>query len=163
MKNIRMSEAYSAEDLQALVGCTITDVTSSEPTEPDENEMLSINCRDADGGLVSFLILGDGTWQFYDGKEEKAIIEQFGKLAMLTTYPDMNSVQFNSAWPLAEIVIKPKGVRSADRVITLLKEIFPVIEVIEDTWVFEGETLPIYHCDAESYDLTITVSVLPEA
>jgi len=88
-KKIMMSQVYSAEDLKALEGCTITSVT-----EPDEEDAkwVCIDCKDNDDNLVSFMILEDGSWHFHDSRKKSITAEQYGELAMLAGCSDIDSV-----------------------------------------------------------------------
>lgn len=120
-KKIVMSEVHSAQELQALTGCTITTVSDAGR---GDDEGLCLDCKDNDGNLVSFLILEDGSWHFHNGKKVSISADQFGELALLTSCPDIDSVHFNSANPFTEIVIRSIGPSAADRVLTILKGIF---------------------------------------
>lgn len=157
-KKIVMNEVYSIEEVQALVGCTITSVQSYVP---DEDEGICIDCEDKDKNLVSFLIAEDGTWHFHNGKKKKITVGQLGEIAMLTGSSDIDSVHFLRVSPLTEIVIKPIGINAADRVLTILRRIFLSLEVRENKWDFEGELHPMHQCNDQSYDFAITVAVMP--
>lgn len=154
---IMMREVHEAQELKALEGCIITSVTG-----PDEEgaEGVCIDCRDKDENLVSFMILENGSWHFHDGKMNSITVEQFGELSMLSGCPDIDSVHFHNVDPLIEIVIKAKGSNAADRVLTMLKGIFPMLVVSEDKWEFEGETQPMFQCSDPSYDVIIAVAVM---
>jgi len=159
MKKIEMSEVYGAQDLKALNGCTINTVSGANG---DESEGLYFDCKDEAGNLVSFLIMEDGSWHFHDSKKKSITVEQFGELAMLTGCSDIDSVHFNSVDPLIEIVIKPIGTKAADRVLTILRGIFPKLEVRGNEWDFEGELHPLYCCGDPGYNFIISVAVMPE-
>ena len=159
-KIITMVEVCDSQELVALVGCTVTAVTGADG---DKGEGLCIDCKDEDGNFVGFLITEEGAWHFCDSRRKGITIEQYGKIAMLAGCSDIDTVHFNNADPLVEVVIKPIGNNAADRVVTLLKGIFPGLEVKERDWEFEGETQPMYGCSDPNYYLLINVAVLPES
>lgn len=157
-KKIIMHEVSSAEDIQALVGCTVTAVTD----EVEGNEGIFLDCKDAAGNRVCFDI-SEGALHFYDSKRGGITVEQYGKLAILAGCTDIDSVHFNRVDPLTEIVIKPIGPNAADRVMIILKGIFPSLEVRESDWEFEGETCSMYCCSDPNYYFIITVAVMPRS
>ena len=157
VEKIEMHEVFSAKDLQSLVGCTITAI---HPAEGEEGALIISN--DEAGDEVSFLITEDGSWHFHDDKVKYLTPEQFGELAMLSGSSDVDSVHFNTLAPMIEIAIKPIGVHAADRVMALLRGFIPTLEVMESKWEFDGELHPMFLCSDPSYDLMITVAVLPE-
>lgn len=157
-KKVKYSKVCSAQELQDLVGSTITSVQSYETVE---DEGLYIDSEDEDGNLLSFLISGNGSWHFYNCRKRNITVEQIGQLAMLTECSDIDSVHFNRDTPFIEIVIKPIGTNAADRVLTVLRGIFPKLEVSKDKWEFKGEFQPMYQCDDPSYNFMITVAVMP--
>lgn len=159
-KEIVMHEVCHYSELMALRGCTITDVLGVDEDEDAGGVLLE--CEDKNGNEVSFCINEDGSWHFYDAKVVNVTAEQLGELAMLTECSDINSVSFSNAASMVEIVIKPTGANAADRVITILGGSFPMLEVTESDWEFEGETCSMYLCGDPSYNLMITVAVLPE-
>lgn len=159
MEKIEMHEVHGTKELEALKGCLITGISRANE---DEEQGLCLDCKDESGNLVSLVILGDGSMHFCDTKKENLTFTQLGELAMLTECSDIDSVQFNNADPLIEIVIKPIGVNSANRVIDLLRELFPKLQVCESKWNFEGEFHPMFSCCDPTYYLLINVAVLPK-
>lgn len=157
-KKIVMVEVSGAQDIQAMVGCTVTAVTD----EGKDNEGIILDCKDEAGNRVCFAISDDGSLHFYDSKKEGITVEQYGELAMLAGCSDIDSVHFNRVDPLTEIVIKPIGPNAADRVLTILRVVFPSLEVRESDWEFESETCPMYYCGDPNYYFIITVAVMPE-
>lgn len=158
-KKIETYEVSGAQDIQALVGCMVTAVTD---TGEGNEEGLVLDCKDENGNLVSLLILEDGSWHFHDGKRENITAELLGELAMLASCSDIDSVHFNNVNPLLETIIKSIGANSANRVLTLLQEIFPRLEVRESEWDFKGKLHPMYCCTDPNYYLIITVAVMPK-
>ncbi len=156
---IVLGEVSGAEDIKALEGCTITSITAAD----DNGEGLCMDCKDDDGNLVSFLITEEGSWHFYNGGKKSITTEQLGEIAMLTGCSDIDSIHFNNSDPLVDIVIKAIGPNAADRVLTILKEIFPRLEVIETKLKSEGNILPMYQCSDLSYELRIYVAVIKDA
>lgn len=161
-KKIVYQEVCSAQELQALDGATITAVYGHGA---DEDEGLCIDC-DKDGNLVSLLILEDGTWHFHDSKDyvkKNLTIEQYGKLTKLIDDPMVDSVHVNNAAPTSEIIIKVFGRKTADRVLTEITCIFPMLEIGgESEWDFEGRPQPMFSCYDPEYSPTIVVAVMPE-
>jgi len=154
---IVMHEVFSAKDLQPLVGCTITAI---HPAEGEEGALII--SKDEAGDEVSFLISEDGSWSFHDDKTKYLTPEQFGELAMLAGCSDIDSVIFNNVKPLIEIVIKTLGPKTTDRVLIILRGIFPMLKVVGSKWEFDGELHPMYLCSDPNYNLMIAVAVLPE-
>lgn len=154
---IVMHEVFSAKDIQALVGCTITAI---HPAEGEEGALII--SEDEAGDEVSFLIAEDGSWSFFDDKTKYLTPEQLGELAMLAGCSDIESVHFNNVDPMVEVSIKPVGANAADRVMAILGGIFPNLEVKESKWNFEDELHPMYLCSDSGYNLMITVAVLPK-
>lgn len=155
---IEMLEISGAQDIQALIGCTITAVTDAGE---GNDEGIFLDCKDEAGNRVCFVISEDGSWHFYNGKKKSINAEQLGELAMLAGCSDVNSVHFNRVDPLTEIVIKPIGFNATDRVLTMLRRIFPSLIVSESEWNFEGELHQIHHCDDPNYDFVITIATMP--
>lgn len=153
-KKIVMNEVYSAQDLQALNGCTISAVYD----EGENDEYLCLDCKDVDGNLFSFSITKEGVWNFYDSSKKSMSVEQFGVLAELTRYSDIESVHFDSFDPFRRIVINTTSYNSADRVITVLKENFPMLVVHKREWEFECELHSKYHCCDPMYNFTIVIN-----
>lgn len=153
---IEMIEVSGAQDIQALVGCTVTVVTDEV-----DGEGIFLDCKDEGGNRVCFAISEDGSRHFYDSKREGITVEQYGELAMLAGCSDIDSVHFNRVDPLTEIVIKPTGTNSAVRVLEILRGIFKNLEVRESDWEFEGETGTMYLCSDPNYYFIITVAVVP--
>lgn len=151
-------EVCSAEEVQDLVGCSITAVLD---TSGSDGEGLCFDCKDVDGNLVSFLVSEEGTFHLYNGKKKSITKSQLGELAMLTGCSDIDSVHFNRVDPMVETVIKAIGPNAANRVMTILKEIFPKLEVEETEWDLEGELHPMYQCSDPDYNLMIVVAVMP--
>ena len=156
---ISMNEVFSSKEIQGLVGCRITSVQG----HGTEGEGICMDCEDDAGNQVIFLISEDGSFHFHNGKKKNITVEQLGELAILTGCSDIESVHFNSADPLVEIIIKPIGSNATDRVLTLLRGTFPMLEVTEDKWDFEGELHPTYQCSDPDYNFTFTVAVMPES
>ncbi|HWQ40560.1 MAG TPA: hypothetical protein VN456_00820 [Desulfosporosinus sp.] len=160
-KKIVMVEVCNHQELMALKGCTITDVLGVDKNEDAGGVLLE--CKDDNGNKVSFSILEDGSWHFYDSKMEGITAEQYGELAMLAECSDIDSVHFNGMiGSLTEIVIKVKGHNSADRVLTILRGIFKNLEIRESDWKFEGETCPMYLCSDPNCYFIITVALMLE-
>lgn len=160
-KKIVMVEVCHHQELQALKGCVITHVLGVDENEDAGGVLL--DCKDENGNLVSLAISEDGSWHFYDAKMEGITAEQYGELAMLAGCSDIDSVHFNGMiGSLTEIVIKPIGPNSADRVLIRLRGIFSMLEVKEIEWDFEGEQHPMYCCSDPNYYFIITVAVMPE-
>ena len=155
-----MYEVSSHKELQALKGCTITNVLGVDENEDAGGVLLE--CEDKNGNEVSLCISEDGSWSFYDGGTKYLTNAQFGELAMLAGCSDVESVHFNNVDPLVEIAIKPIGTNAADRVLTILRGIFPMLKVVGSKWEFDGELHPMYLCSDPSYNLMIAVAVLPE-
>jgi len=158
-KKIEMHEVSSHKELQALKGCTITNVLGVDENEDAGGVLL--DCKDEYGNLVSLAISEDGSWRFFDSKRESITVEQFGEIAMLAGCSDIDSVLFNRVTPMIEIVIKPTGPKAADRVVAMLLFILPSMEVRESKWDFESELHPMYLCSDPNYNLIITVAVMP--
>ena len=159
-KEIVMHEVSHYSELQALVGCTITDVEKVDPCEDAGGAF--IRCYDKNGNEVSLCINEDNSWHFYDAKVVNVTAEQLGELAILAACSDIESVHFNNVDPLIGVVIKPIGMSAAGRVMTILRGIFPGLEVKESRWNFEGGVYLMYLCNDPNYYLNITVAVLPE-
>jgi len=158
-KKIEMVEVYGTQDLKALVGCMVNAVTDTDDGEG--NEGISLDCSDENGNIVCLAISEDGSMHFYDEKREGITAEQCRELVMLAGCLDIDTVHFNNADPLIEIVIKPIGTNAADRVMTILKGIFPMLEVEESQWDYLHTLQPMYCCSDPNFYLIITVSVLP--
>ena len=156
-KKIVMHEVSGAQDVWALMGCTVTAITGADG---DKGDGLILDFKDENDNLVCLSISEDGM-HFYDSKREDITVKQYGDLAMLAGCSDIDSVHFNNLDPLIEIAIKPIGPNAADRVMAILKEIFPTLEVNEAEWNFEGELQPMYLCSDQNYYFHITVAVLP--
>lgn len=154
---IMMREVYEVQELKSLEGCVITSVTGPYK-EGDEG--VCIDCRDKDENLVSFIVLGDGSWHLHNGKKKSVTAEQIGEISLLAGCSDIDSVHFHNVDPIIEAVIKVNSLNSADRVLTMLKESFPTMGAIEDKWEFEGKLQPMFQCNALDYDLMIVVAVM---
>lgn len=156
---IEMVEVFGAQAIQALIGCTVTAVSDAGE---GNDEGIFLDCKDADSNRVCFSISEDGSWHFYNSKKKDTTVEQMCALAMLSGCSDIDSISFNNVDPLVEIVIKPIGTNAADRVLTMLREIFPNLEVRNDEWDFEGGLYPTYSCSDPGYNFIISVAVMPE-
>lgn len=162
MEKITMHEVSAAEEIKALEGCTITSVFGNEDNEKEE--WIGLDCKDKDGNVVSLVVSEDGTLHFYDSREKCITSDQLGELAMLAGCSDIDSVNFNNLDPLIEIIIKPIGPNAADRVLTILKEMFSGgLEINECKWNFERELHPMYQCSDPEGNLMISVAVMPKS
>jgi|GEM_PF-6858447 len=163
VKKTVMCEVHSAEEVQALVGCTIT--TVSEPDDGD-SEGLCLDCKDKDGNLVSFLIMEDGSWHWHNSKDfvkKNFTTEQYGAISQLVEDPMVDCVNINNFSPMLEIVIKVFGDRAANRVLTKINSIFPMLEIGGPSeWTFEGKPRPMYSCYDPTYIPSIVVGVMPD-
>jgi len=163
MKNrIVMHEIDSAQELQALDGCTITSVYGHGP---DGDEGLCLDCQDEGGNLVSFLITEEGTWHLHDAKDyikKNITLEQYGGIAQLFEKPMVDSICIRNLGHMVEIVIKVIGEERLEPIFTAIKGMFPMLEAIENRWNFEGEFYPMYCCGDPDYNLDISIAVMPE-
>lgn len=159
-KEIVMHEVCHYRELMALKGCAITDVLGVDEDEDAGGVLLE--CEDKNGNEVSLCISEDGSWAFYDGGTKYLTTEQYGRIVKLIEDPMIDSVHFNNVNPLTEIVIKPIGANAADHVMTMLRRIFPNLEVVKSKWEFDSEFPPMFLCSDSNYSLMITVAVLPE-
>jgi len=159
-KEIVMHEVCNHQELMALKGCTITSVLGVDENVDAGGVLLE--CKDENGNEVSLCISENGQWHFYDAKMMNITVEQFGELAMLADCSDIDSVHFNGMiGSLTEIIIKAIGPNSADRVLTILNDIFPMLEVKESEWNFEDVLYPMYCCSDPNCYIIVTVAVMP--
>jgi hypothetical protein len=95
------------------------------------------------------------------GKYELTI-QQYGKLAKLIEDSKVDSIAFNNADPVTEIVIKTFGQEDANRILQYIKTIFPNLEATVRFWDYENASRPMYCMCATDYQIDITIAVLPE-
>ncbi len=152
-------EVCCAAELQRMVDCTITAVYGQGV---DGDEGLCIDCLDKEGNSVNFLLTEEGTMHLYDSTKKSITAEQFGEIAMLAGCSDIDSINFNNAEPLIEIIIRVLGPNTADRVITILSGFFPRLQVSKSEWDFEGKPSFMYLCSDPDYDIAVTVAVIPK-
>lgn len=162
MEKIVMREVCSAEEIQGLSGCTITNVSGPED---DGVGGVCLDCKDEAGNLVSFLIMEDGSWHFYDARDhvkKNLTLEQYGGIAQLFDHPMVDSICIKKLGSIAEIVIKVIGEERVEPIFAAIKGMFPMLEAIESRWDFEGEFYPMYNCGDPGYNLDISIAVMPE-
>lgn len=158
MGNIEMREIYESSQLKNMEGCLITSVTG---VNEEGDGGICIDCVDKDKNLISFISLSDGTLYFYDSKKKTITAQQFGDIALLSGCCDVDSVHFLNAKSFTEIIIKVISPNAAERVLAILKDIFPMLVVNLGDWEFEGDLQPMYLCNDRGYCIDITIAVMP--
>lgn len=153
-----MSEVCSVQELSALSGCTMNAVYRLGEEKYEYEQQLCLDLMNKEGKLVAYFRLVNGAWHFH----KSITVDQVGELVKLIGCADIHSIHFNSfnsVNDLPVILIKPIGISAVDRVLTILRGIFPMLKVSESVseWDFDGRLHTTHQCTDPSYNVTIVV------